>query len=93
MEGMSLDAFKHNDLGDGVDIDDTLLQILKFASTIPLFELGTSRSTKLGTIMLLYNLKVKHGLLSMFLETLEVSNPYVPYFFMESFHIINNTNG
>ena len=61
MEGMLLDALQQNQLGDDVDIDATLFQSMKSTSTTPLFELGTSRSIKLGTTMLLYNLKVKHG--------------------------------
>ena len=62
MEGMLLDTFQQNEIGDDVDIVDTFFKNLKFASTTSLFELGTSRSTKLGTTMLLYNLKVKHGM-------------------------------
>jgi hypothetical protein len=62
MEGIFLDAFQQNELRDDIDIDDTLFQILKFASTTLLFELGTSRSTELRTTMLLHNLKVNHGM-------------------------------
>ena len=62
MEGMLPDAFQQNELGDDVYINDTLFQILKFASTTPLFKLGMSRSTELGTTMFLYNLKVEHGM-------------------------------
>lgn len=71
MEGMLLDAFQQNELGDDINIDDTLFESLNFASTTPLLELGTSRSTELGTTMLLYKLKVKHGMSNMyFLELL-----------------------
>ena len=62
MEGMLLDAFQQNELRDDIYINDTLFQILKYASTTPLFELETSKNTKLGTKMLLHNLKVKHGI-------------------------------
>ena len=62
MEGMLLDAFQQNELGDDIDIINTFFEILKYASTTPLFELGRSRSTDLGTKMLLYNLKVKYGM-------------------------------
>lgn len=62
MEGMLLYSFQQNELRDGVDMDDTLFQSLKSASTTFLFELRTSRSVELGTTMLLYNLKVKHGM-------------------------------
>ena len=55
-------SFQQNELGDDINIDDTLFQILKSASTTHLFELGKSRTTKLGTQMLEYNLKVKHGM-------------------------------
>ena len=70
IEGMFLDAFQQNELGDDVDIDDTLFQILESASTTPLFELGTSRSTKLGTTMLLYKFKVKHGIPNVYISEL-----------------------
>ena len=53
MEGMFLDAFQTNKLRDYIDTNDTLFQILKYASTTPRFELGTPRSTELGTTMLL----------------------------------------
>lgn len=62
MEGMLLYILQQNELGDDGDSDDTLFQILKSVFTAPLFELGTSRSLELGTTMLLYNLKVKHGM-------------------------------
>jgi hypothetical protein len=62
MEGMFLDAFQQNELGDDVDITDTFLESLKSASTTPLFGHGSSRSTT----MLLYNLKVMYVLGSKF---------------------------
>ena len=62
MQGMLLDAFQQSELGDDVDIVDVFFESLKSASTTPLFELGMLRSTELGTTMLLYNLKVKHGM-------------------------------
>ena len=62
MEGMLLDVFQQNEQGGDVDINDTLFEILKYPSTTPHFELRMSRSTEIGTIMLLYNLKVKHGM-------------------------------
>ena len=60
MEGMFLDAFQQNELRDDVDVTDTFFESIKYASTTPLFE--TSRSIELGTIMLLYNLKLKNGM-------------------------------
>jgi hypothetical protein len=61
MEGMLLHAFQQNELGDDVDIVDTFFESLKSASTTPLFGHG-SRSTQLGTTMLLYNLKAMYGM-------------------------------
>jgi hypothetical protein len=37
MEGMLLDAFQQNELGDDIDVIDTFYEILKYASTTPLF--------------------------------------------------------
>jgi hypothetical protein len=37
MEGMLLNAFQQNELGDGTDVVDTLFKSLKSASTTPLF--------------------------------------------------------
>jgi hypothetical protein len=55
MEGMLLDEFQKNKLGDDDDIIDTFYEILKFSSTAPLF--GPihqfTRSTQLVTLMLL----------------------------------------
>ena len=64
METMLLDAFQNNDqLGDDSHIADTFFESLKFSSTTPLFRLGgQSKSTQLGTTMLLYNLKANFGL-------------------------------
>ena len=64
MEKMLLDAFQNDDqLGDDAHIADTFFESRKFASTTPLFGLGgQSKSTQLGTLMLLYNLKAKFGL-------------------------------
>jgi hypothetical protein len=62
MEGMLLDAFQKNELGDDIDITGTFFLSLKCTTTTPLFGSGPSRITKLGTMTLLYNLKVKHGL-------------------------------
>ena len=61
MEGMLLHAFQQNELGDDIDIVDTFFEILKYSSTNPLFGHG-SRSTQLGTSMLLYNLKTMYGM-------------------------------
>ena len=61
MEGMFLDALKQDQLGDDAHIFNTFFQILKSASTTPLFGHG-SRSTQLGTPMLIYKLKVMHGM-------------------------------
>lgn len=64
MKAMLLDAFQQNELGNNVHIVDTFFESLKFDSTTPGFGHG-SRSTQLGTIMLLYNLKVIHGMSNM----------------------------
>jgi hypothetical protein len=37
MEGILLDAFQKNELGDDVDVVDTFFEILKSTSTTPLF--------------------------------------------------------
>jgi hypothetical protein len=37
MEKMLLDAFQNDEIGDDAHINDTIFQILKFASTTPLF--------------------------------------------------------
>jgi hypothetical protein len=50
MQGILLHAFIQNELGDDVDIIDTLFESLKSTSTTPLFGQG-SRSTQLGTTM------------------------------------------
>ena len=64
METMFLDAFQNDDqLGDDAHIADTFFEILKCASTTPLFgPSGQSKSTQLGTKTLLYNLKANFGL-------------------------------
>ena len=64
MEAILLDAFQNNDqLGDDAHIANTFFEILKFYSTTLLFgPSGQSKSTQLGTKMLLYNLKAKFGL-------------------------------
>jgi hypothetical protein len=64
MEGMCLDEFQKNELGDDVDVTYTFYESLKFASTTPLFGLiqGSARSIYLGTTMLLYNLKAMYGI-------------------------------
>ena len=64
METMLLDAFQNDDqLGDDAHIVDTSFKSLKFASTTPFFGPGgQSKSTQLGTMMLLYKLKAKFGL-------------------------------
>jgi hypothetical protein len=71
MEGMLLDAFQQNELGDDVDVIDTFFESLKSASTTPLFgRVQGSRSTQLGTTMLLYNLKAMYGMSDMCFSTL-----------------------
>ena len=65
METMLLDTFQNDDqLGDDAHIIDTFFKSLKFSSTTPIFGPGgQSKSTHFGTMMLLYNLKAKFGLL------------------------------
>jgi hypothetical protein len=71
MEGMLLYAFRQNVLGDVVDVVDTFFEILKYASTTPLFgRVQGSRYTQIGTIVLLYNLKSMHGMSNACLSTL-----------------------
>jgi hypothetical protein len=54
MEGMCLGAFQQNKLWDDNDVVDTFFEILKYASTTPLFgRVQGSRSTQIGTKMLL----------------------------------------
>jgi hypothetical protein len=63
MEGMLLHAFQQNELGDDANAIDTFFEILKSASTTPLFgRLHGSRSTQLGTTMLQYNLEAMYGM-------------------------------
>jgi len=63
MEEMLLDAFYNDELGDDTHITDTLFENLKFSSTIPLFgPRRKSKSTHLGTTMLMYNLKENFGM-------------------------------
>jgi hypothetical protein len=60
MGGMLLHAFQQIELGDDDDVIDTYFESLESASTPPFFGQHGSRSTKLGTIILLYNLKSMH---------------------------------
>ena len=64
METILLDAFQNNDrLGDDAHIAENFFESLKFYSTTPLFgPSNQSKSTQLGTTMLLYNLKENFGL-------------------------------
>jgi len=63
METMLLDAFQNDELGDDAHINDTIFESLKYASTTPLFgPSAQSKSTQLGTKMLLYNVKEKFGM-------------------------------
>ena len=66
METMLLDAFQNDDqLGVDAHLANTFFESLKFASTTPLFGPGgQSKSTYLGKMMLLYNLKENFGLLN-----------------------------
>jgi hypothetical protein len=59
MDTMFLYEFQNDDLGDGAHLTDTFFKILKYDSTTPLFRPNQSKSTQLGTIILLYNLKEK----------------------------------
>ena len=59
METLLLDAFQDDELGDDAHITDTLFESPKYDSTTPLFGPSWSKSTQLGTTMLLYNLKEK----------------------------------
>ena len=58
METMLLDTFLNDDLGDDSHINDTIFESLKLASTTPLFgPSAQSKSTQLGTTMLLQHMK------------------------------------
>ena len=71
METMSLDALWNEELGDDAHITDTFFKILKYASTTLLFGPDDqSKSTQLGTMMLLYNLKENFGLLNSCFSTI-----------------------
>jgi hypothetical protein len=63
METMLLNAFQNDELGDDAHISDTIFESLKVASTTPLFgPSAQSKSTHLGTTMLLYNMKANFGM-------------------------------
>jgi hypothetical protein len=62
MDIILLDSLKNDDLGDDAHITNTFFESLKYASTTPLFGPSQSKSTQLGTTMLLYNLKVNFGM-------------------------------
>jgi hypothetical protein len=63
METMLLDAFQDDELGDDAHINDSIFEILKSSSTTPLFgPSARSKSTQLGTTMLLFNMKAKFGM-------------------------------
>ena len=63
MEIMLLDAFQNDELGDDAHINDTIFETLTTTSTTPLFGPSVwSKSTHLGTPMLLYNMKAKFGM-------------------------------
>ena len=83
MEKILLDVFQNDDqLGDDAHIADTFFESLKFASTTPLFGPdGKSKSTQLGTTMLLYNLKANFGLSNACCSELlrQVTINYFPY--------------
>jgi hypothetical protein len=70
METMFLDAFQNDERGDDVHITDTLFESLKSTSTTPLFGPIRSKSTQMGTKMLLYNLKAKFGMSNTCLSTI-----------------------
>jgi hypothetical protein len=78
MEKMLLDAFQNDELGDDAHITDIFFEILKSASTTPLFGPSQSKYTYLGTTILLYNLKEKFGM-SNVLDNIEVIDHQVPY--------------
>ena len=63
METILLDAFQNDELGDDAHISDTIFESLKSASTTPLFGPSVwTKSTHIGTTMLLYNVKAKFGM-------------------------------
>ena len=64
MDEMLFHTFQYNDLGDGAQshIIEAFLEILKSKNSTPFFEPSQSKSTQLGTTMLLYYLKVIYGM-------------------------------
>ena len=63
MGTMLLDAFHNDELGNDAHINDTIFKSLKSASTTPLFGPSAwSKSTHIGTTMLLYNVKEMFGM-------------------------------
>lgn len=64
-EEMLLDAFQNDEIGDDSHVTYTLFESLKSTSATPIFGPGgQSKSTQLGTVMLLYKLKAKFEMLS-----------------------------
>jgi hypothetical protein len=63
MEGILLDAFHQNELGDDIDVRDTFFESLESSSTTPLFgRVQGLISSQLGTTMLPYYLKERYGM-------------------------------
>jgi hypothetical protein len=71
MEKMLPDTFQNDELGDDSHMNDTIFESLKFASTTPLFgPISQSKSTHLGTTILLYNVKKNFGMSNTFFSTI-----------------------
>jgi hypothetical protein len=67
---MLFDAFNNDELGNDANISHNIFESLKSASIIPLFgPSARSKSTQLGTTMLLYNVK----------ENFDISNTCVSW--------------
>ena len=66
MNEMLFHTFQDNDLGIDAHIIEAFFKLLKLDNTAPLFELGWSKYTQLGTTMLLYNMKEKYGMSTCF---------------------------
>ena len=62
MYAMLFHTFQDNYLGDDTRIAEAFFESLKSKNSTTLFEFDQSKSTQLGTTMLLYNLKAKYGM-------------------------------
>jgi hypothetical protein len=80
METMLLDAFQNDELGDDAHITDTFFEILKYASTTPLFGPSRVKVYPVGDNNVTVQLESKFWHVKcMFLNNIEVTHHQVPY--------------